>query len=252
MDPTSADRIIGKQIFRYPTVSSTNDIARQLAACQADEGTVVVAAEQTLGRGSRGRAWISPAGVNLLLSVILRPPVERGRISELAFVAAVSVARFLNGDTGLAARVKWPNDVRVGGRKIAGILIEAPVCLKKEIPTAVVGIGVNINWTDLPPEIAETATSVLIETGRTLDLESALTGLLDSLDAVYRTYRVDGFEAVLADWRLLDCTTGEEVTVLLDGETVRGVAESVASDGSLVVRQADGSLRKLTAAGQTE
>lgn len=239
------DRIIGRRILRFDKVTSTNDIARDLASKGADEGTTIVAAEQILGRGSRGRKWISPSDENLLFSVILRPPVELERLGELAFVAALAIARCLIDRLALQATIKWPNDVRVGGKKIAGILIEAAP--GKGASCAIVGIGLNVNWTNLPADLAHSATSVLIESRREIDPEAALEGLLEALDWAYRLYRDEGFTPVLAEWSALECTTGSKVSVYLDGETVRGVAEKIDTNGSLVVRLEDGSLRNFSA-----
>jgi BirA family transcriptional regulator, biotin operon repressor / biotin---[acetyl-CoA-carboxylase] ligase len=168
--------MIGCTVHRYGSVTSTNDIAREMAAKGAPEGTVVVASEQTRGRGSRGRVWVSPAGVNLMLSVILRPEITPDRLGELAFVAGVAVAGTLRERFGLDARIKWPNDVRVGGKKIAGMIVEAAK------GAAVLGIGLNVNWTELPEEIADTATSLAIELGKPVDLEALLKGFLADLD----------------------------------------------------------------------
>ncbi|MDO8683505.1 MAG: biotin--[acetyl-CoA-carboxylase] ligase [Armatimonadota bacterium] len=190
-------RLIGSKILHYDSVTSTNDIARELISRQADEGTVVIAAEQTMGRGRRGRKWISPPGVNLLVSIILRPQVETIRLPELAFVVAIAVARYLIDELRLPAKVKWPNDVRVNGKKIAGVLIETIPGVDKNAPWAIAGIGLNINWADLPSEIAGLATSVLLETGRETDIESALSGILDSFDAAYRDYCCKGLSEIL-------------------------------------------------------
>jgi BirA family transcriptional regulator, biotin operon repressor / biotin---[acetyl-CoA-carboxylase] ligase len=247
-NPPESIRLIGKRILRYGSITSTNDIARDLARERADEGTVVVADEQTLGRGSRGRKWISPAGTNLLLSVIVRPSIPFERVSELAFVASLGVARFLVDSLGLDAKIKWPNDVRVSGGKIAGVLIEVVPGRQGESPAAVVGIGLNVNWADLPAEIAPSATSVLLETGRSTDLELALHGLLDSLDKAYATYIGEGFESILAQWKTLECVTGTHIAVASDEGTIEGRVESVDPDGALVIRLEDGSTRRVSAA----
>jgi BirA family transcriptional regulator, biotin operon repressor / biotin---[acetyl-CoA-carboxylase] ligase len=246
IDGIPADRVVGRHILRYESVTSTNDIARQLVSCQTDEGTVITAAEQTLGRGSHGKTWISPAGVNLLVSVILRPRVPTRRIPEMAFVASLAVAEYLMG-CGMPARVKWPNDIRVNGRKIAGILIEA-VPVQGTEPSAIVGIGLNLNWSDLSLDLAETATSVLIETGRCTDVSDALGGLLSSLEAVYGEYRREGFGRILARWKPLDCLTGSEVVVACDGEPLRGTSEGIDATGALLVRMPDGTLKSISAA----
>lgn len=234
--------MIGSTIHRYGTVTSTNDIARELAAQGADEGTVVVADEQTRGRGSRGRTWLSPPGVNLLASVILRPHLPPERMGELAFVASLAVAGTLRDCCGLDAGIKWPNDVRVGGRKIAGMIVEA---VKN---AAILGIGVNVNWTDLPKEIAQTATSVALELGRPFDLGSVLKALLPDLDIAYGAYRARGFARILDDWKKLETTTGEEITVSLDGGDIQGRAVDVDGHGSLIVELPTGERRTIPAA----
>ena len=236
------DRLIGARIIRHDSVTSTNDVAKQIAR-QAGAGTVVWTGEQTQGRGTRGRIWVSPAGANLLFSVVLKPPIPPEEISRLSLVAAVGVAEYLIRMCGLPARTKWPNDVRVDGKKIAGILIET-------VPgAAIVGIGLNVNWADLPPELAETATSVYLQLGEEADLGDALAGVLDSLEIAYRSFLQDGFGANLAKVRELDCTAGTEVEVSHEGNTVRGVAEGIDADGSLLVRLADGGVRPIQAAG---
>ncbi|MBI2842735.1 MAG: biotin--[acetyl-CoA-carboxylase] ligase [Armatimonadetes bacterium] len=233
--------MIGAVIRRYETVTSTNDVAGALAAQGADEGTVVVAAEQTRGRGSRGRGWLSPAGSNLLVSIILRPCLPPDRFGELAFVAAVAVAETLRNSCGLDATVKWPNDVQVRGKKISGIIVEAAK------GAAILGIGLNSNWTDLPEEIAETATSIEIESGAQADLEMTLSELMTSLDAAYTIYLSHGFERILQQWKAFETTTGKQVSVRLEGGTIDGVAVDVDERGNLIVRLADGERRAIPA-----
>jgi BirA family biotin operon repressor/biotin-[acetyl-CoA-carboxylase] ligase len=225
-NPQSAiGKMLGSKIHRYETVTSTNDIARELAAGGAVEGTVVVAAEQTKGRGSRGRVWLSPPGVNLLVSVILRPRIPRARFSELAFVTAVAIAGTLRECCGLEARIKWPNDIRVGGRKICGVIVEA---VKDAV---ILGIGVNVNWTELPEEIKETATSVAIERDELVDIEHVLKALLADLDITYGVYRARGFGRILEQWKALEITTRNEslIVELANGEVQTIPAATVVS-----------------------
>ena len=234
--------MIGSKIHRYETVTSTNDVARELATGGAVEGTVVVSAEQTKGRGSRGRVWLSPPGVNLLVSVILRPRIPRNRFGEIAFVAAVAIAGTLRECCGLEARIKWPNDVRVGGRKICGVIVEA---VKDAV---ILGIGVNINWTELPEEIKETATSVAIERGEVVDIEQVLKSLLADLDITYGVYRARGFGRILEQWKALEITTRNEITVKLDGQSIQGWAVDVDEHGSLIVELPNGEVQSIPAA----
>jgi BirA family transcriptional regulator, biotin operon repressor / biotin---[acetyl-CoA-carboxylase] ligase len=243
---TPHERLIGKSILHYSSVTSTNDTARELASKQADEGTVVVAAEQTLGRGSRGRKWISPPGVNLLFSVILRPGIAHNRMSDLAFVASVALARCLTDRFHLKAQIKWPNDVRVSGRKIAGVLIETA---GNDPIFAVIGVGLNVNWTDMPAEMAETATSIALETDRNADMDEVLGWVVDSMDETYQLYRAEDFESVLTRWKRLDCTIGTAVKIAVGEGTIEGCAEDIDSDGSLVVRLSDGVVQHVPAVG---
>lgn len=234
--------MIGSTVLRYEVVTSTNDIARELAAEGAAEGSVVVAADQTKGRGSRGRVWISPAGANLMLSVILRPEIPPERFGELAFVGALGVSSTLRESLELGARIKWPNDVRVGQKKICGMIVEASK------GAAILGIGLNVNWTDLPDEISNTATSIAIELGRTADLESILKLLLADLDIAYGVYRARGFKRTLELWKELQETIGRDVTVGLNGGSIDGRAVDVDEHGSLIVELADGERRVIPSA----
>jgi BirA family biotin operon repressor/biotin-[acetyl-CoA-carboxylase] ligase len=234
--------MIGSVIRRFDTVGSTNDVARELALNGAPEGTVIVAAEQTNGRGSRGRIWLSDSGENLLVSIILRPHIPPERFGELTFIASVAVAGTLRDCCGLDAKIKWPNDVKVSCKKIAGMIVET----MKD--AAVIGIGLNVNWMNLPDEIAETATSVAIESGCQVDIDHVLKALLADLDIAYGVYRARGFSRTLQDWRQLESTTGHEVIVETNGDSVRGLAVDIDEHGSLVIELPTGERRSIQAA----
>ncbi|MEN6521864.1 MAG: biotin--[acetyl-CoA-carboxylase] ligase [Armatimonadota bacterium] len=235
--------MIGTVVYRYDTVSSTNDTARKLAEDGAAEGTVVVALEQTMGRGSRGRAWFSPPGLNLLVSVILRPNLPLDRMGELAFVAAIAVAVALRDSCGLDAAIKWPNDVRVRDRKISGMIVETAK------GAAILGVGINVNWTELSEEIASKATSAALELGRPIDTDCILKSFLEELDIAYGVYRARGFTRTLQDWRELENTTGRQVTITAGGECIEGIAAGIDENGSLIVDLPAGERRSIPAAG---
>lgn len=228
--------MISPIIHRFDEVGSTNDIALDMARSGAPEGTAVVARSQSHGRGRRGRQWVAQPGENVFLSVILRPDVPLNRYSELSFVAAVAVARLIQG-CGLTPSVKWPNDVRVHDRKIAGILVEAAE------GAAVVGIGVNVQQTEFPEEIADTATSIAREGGSCTDVESATQSLLTQLFAVYEL----PFEEILTQWRKYMWGVGRSVEVITEAGTVSGAIVGVDSDGALLVHS-NGALTKIVAA----
>lgn len=229
--------MISPVIHRFEEVGSTNDIALEMARSGAPEGTVVTARSQSKGRGRRGREWFDKPGESILMSVILRPKLPLNRYSELAFVAAVALAQCLSGSFGVEPALKWPNDVLIGGRKVAGILVEAGQ------GAAIVGVGVNVNQSEFPPELAGEATSVAIEAGSGLDVDALTQALIDSLFAAYQL----PFEEILTRWRKYMWGLGCSVDVVTEGVTVSGTIAGIDSDGALLLDQAGG-VRRIVAA----
>ncbi|MFO0911289.1 MAG: biotin--[acetyl-CoA-carboxylase] ligase, partial [Isosphaeraceae bacterium] len=187
---------IGRRIAVWNRVASTNDLAARAANSTANEGLVILAEEQSAGRGRRGRSWSAPARRSILMSVLLFPPEPLADAAWLTALGAVAVAQVVELWTSHPARIKWPNDVRVDGRKIAGILVERGA-------GAVVGIGLNANLAadDLPPELAGSATSLQILLGRTVDRSDLARDLIRTLDALYSTARVEGPRPLTEHWR---------------------------------------------------
>jgi BirA family biotin operon repressor/biotin-[acetyl-CoA-carboxylase] ligase len=223
------------------SVGSTQSVAFDLAEQGAPDGTVVVAEHQTAGRGRRGARWEDEPGASLLLSIVLRPQLPPARLPLLSYAAAVAVAEALTAMTAVVPRLKWPNDVLVGGRKIAGILLESRL---NATPTVVLGIGVNLGQRRFPPGLAEGATSVAIETGAAVDRQALLAVLLDRF-AVWRArLETDGFEVLRRDWIALSETIGRAVSV--DG--ARGVAVDLDREGALVLDTGEGRRRVLAGA----
>ena len=185
-----SDRLIGRRIFHYDSLGSTMDEARRRADQGDSEGTVVIAEEQTAARGRFTRDWISPPGQNLLFSVLLRPTAAQ--LPYLNMAATLAVCSAVAGSAGLSPAIKWPNDVRVDGRKISGILIETAM-MPTEVTYAVVGIGVNVNFDPSRfPETASIATSIFKETGRMIDRTLVLRLVLTRFDDLYRSIRGGG------------------------------------------------------------
>ena len=220
-------------IVRLATVDSTQRVAFELAEGGASDGTVVVADTQTAGRGRRGRAWHDAPGDGLLVSIVLRPRLSVADLPKLSFAAAVAVAEALDLTTGLTTRLKWPNDVLVNGRKLAGILLESRIVAN---PLVVAGIGINMRQRSFPADLAGTATSVDLEGGRAVEGEELLEAVLDAFDRWRSRLESEGFAPLRARWLALADTIGREVTV---GEHV-GVAVDLAVDGALVLRQRGG------------
>jgi len=224
-------------IVHLPRVDSTQGTIVDLAGQGASDRTVVVADYQAAGRGRRGRAWDAPAGTSLLTSILVRPRATPERWGGYSLVSALAVADALACVAGLGARLKWPNDVLVGGRKIAGILLESRMPAAGGPGTAgavgviAVGIGVNLGQRAFPAGLAERATSVLLETGKIVERDAALAALLEAFDGWRAQLERDGLAPVRARWLALADTIGRRVSV--DGVT--GVAVDLDADGALVL-----------------
>lgn len=229
--------MIKPAIYRFEEVGSTNDVALGMARSGAPEGTVVIARSQTRGRGRRGRGWYSKPGESVIMSVILRPAVSARRHSELAFAAGIAVAECLQHECGLRPVLKWPNDVLVNLRKIAGILIES------EDRAAIVGIGVNVLQDSFPGDLAATATSVSLEGGSCTDVETLAAVILDRLLAA----RVLSFEEILQQWRKYMWGLGWSVDVVTEDGTISGKISGIDSDGALLIDRG-GIIRRIIAA----
>ncbi|RJP22834.1 MAG: biotin--[acetyl-CoA-carboxylase] ligase [Candidatus Abyssobacteria bacterium SURF_5] len=240
-------KAIGKSIVSFDSIPSTIDAAGSLAAGGAEEGTVVVAESQTGGRGRLGRAWSSPRGAGIWTSIILRPPIPPRDAPKLTLLAAVAVAAVLQETYHIDARIKWPNDVIVNNRKICGALTEL-VAEQDQVKYAIVSFGLNVNQipSTFPPDVADLATSMRMETGKRLERAEVFTHVMSELDRLYLTFRQDNGIDIMNRWRARSCTLGKQVTVRLRDELVEGIARDLAEDGSLVVEVAGGRLRHIS------
>ena len=241
-----ATRLIGQRIIYYPSVTSTNELAKVEARRGAVEGTVIVAEEQTAGKGRLKRAWLSPRG-SLAFSVILYPSLEH--LPSLIMVASLAVAHGIKAVTGLESGVKWPNDVLLNGKKVCGILVESEV-RGEAVDYAVIGIGINVNLrvSDFP-EILPAATSLSQELGGEVSLLGLVIRLLVEIERLYLDLLGEG--SIYEAWRDSLVTLGREVYVVSGKASYSGIAESVARDGSLLVRRPDGSLSRIVAGDVT-
>ncbi len=229
--------VIGRNIIYFPSVTSTNDVAKEQARQKAPEGSVVIAGEQTSGKGRLGRVWKSPVGT-LAYSVILYPSVSQ--LSYLIMIASVSVVRAISKIAGINVKIKWPNDILANGKKICGILIENSV-RGNIVDYSVIGIGINtgIDLTKYP-DLKAAATSLSIESRNDINLVSLIRQLLIEMDDLY--VNLFNAKAIFEEWRGNLVTLGQNVRAISGNSTVEGFAESVDSDGSLLVRKADGKL----------
>lgn len=236
-------RIMGCRILTTERTTSTNDIAWREALAGAPEGTVVFAEEQTAGRGRMGRRWHAPRFSALLMSVVLRPGLGVQQSHLLTVLAAVAAAEALRDIVSVQARIRWPNDITIKQRKVAGILVEG-----RSLATGtafVVGIGLNVNIPReaFPAELQDSATSLLIETGRQVNRVDLARRLLGTLERWYSDLRSGGYGHIARCWRRLSSTLGHRVVLMEDGREYRGRVLDLSLDDGLIVRLDEGVTR---------
>lgn len=237
--PLLSTRELGRTLHHYESLESTNAKAFELAHEGGFHGEVIVTEHQTQGKGRRGRSWSSPEGKNLAMSVILRPEIAPSRAPELTLVAAVALVETLK-DSNVDARIKWPNDVQINGKKVAGILTELSADVER-VHFVIVGIGVNLNseLKDFPPEVAELATSVSLNRPSPVHRALFTAALLGKLEEWFEIWSEQGFEPVRTAWKKASSMLGQEVLVRADAKELRGVAEDIDASGALLLRVGD-------------
>lgn len=245
-----ATRTIGREIISHPELASTNTLAAELAQMGAVDGLVVLAETQSGGKGRLGRTWLSPPG-NLYLSVVLRPAVPTHKAPLVTLMGAVAVATAIRKHLGLPAGIKWPNDILISGKKTSGLLTEMSA-EPDRIRHIVLGIGVNVNMDpeDLPPEVRNMSTTLAAEAGRTVDRTPLLRDLLVELDHWYARLLQQEAE-VLRAWEGLNVTLGKRVAVSGAGMTLEGVARGIDEEGRLMLLMDDGTSRQVAAGDVT-
>ena len=239
-------KFVGQNILCYPTLPSTMYVAEQAAKEGAAEGTIVIAGEQTGGRGRLGRKWISPPG-SLSLSIILHPtPIY---LPHLIMVASLAASHSIEAVTGLKTQIKWPNDILIRGKKVCGILIQSEL-RGRGVDFAIMGIGMNINLDPSAfPEIASTATSLSKERGEEVSPLKILQCLLKEVERLYLAAKAA--EPLHEEWRQRLEILGKVIRAKWGDVVEEGYAESVDPDGSLLLRRPDGSLVRIVAGDVT-
>jgi BirA family biotin operon repressor/biotin-[acetyl-CoA-carboxylase] ligase len=250
--PILKTKWIGKTIHHFHTLDSTNSKAYQLALDGAEEGEVVVAESQEKGRGRLGRQWFSPPFLNLYLSVILRPKIPPHQASLITLMAAIATADAIQKFSGFLPLIKWPNDILLRNRKVAGLLNEINSEMDR-IHFVILGIGINLNMDEkvFSKEIRTVATSLKIEMRQTISRKAFLQSLLQELEKWYTIFMKQGSAVILKAWRDRAHLKGRRVKVTSFGETLGGIAVDVDSDGALILETADGK-RKRVVAGDIE
>jgi BirA family biotin operon repressor/biotin-[acetyl-CoA-carboxylase] ligase len=239
---------MGQTIHYFNSIDSTNSKAYQLAIQGAEEGGVVIAESQKKGRGRLGRHWVSPPFSNLYLSVILRPQIPPHQASLITLMAAVATARAIERYSGLIPLIKWPNDILLSGRKVAGLLNEIHSEMDR-IHFVILGIGVNLNMNEkmFSKGLRDVATSLRREMGQTISRKTFLQSLLEELEKWYTIFLKEGGAPVLKAWRDRARIKGKRVKVTSFGETLSGVAVEVDSDGALILETKDRKRKRIVA-----
>ena len=226
-------KVFGKNIVSYDSVSSTMDLAFRLGLDGAAEGTVVCAETQTKGRGRLGRVWNSPKGKGIYLSIILRPSLPPTDVARLTLLGAVAVAEAIQKVSGILPKIKWPNDLLINNKKVAGILTEMSAEMDR-VRFVVLGLGINVNTpANLLPDHA---TSLKVETQKTISRVELIQNILVSLEFWYDNLKKNGFEPVIERWKNLSLTLGQRIRIVDPSGTVEGEAIDLDSHGGLVIR----------------
>jgi biotin-[acetyl-CoA-carboxylase] ligase BirA-like protein len=238
--------VFGKgPIHYFDEIDSTNNKAKSLAAKGAPEGTLVVAEKQCCGKGTRGRTWFSPNG-GLYLSLIVRPPIAAGEAPRITLMTSVAAAEALLSLADMPVAVKWPNDILVGGKKLAGILAEMSTNADL-VDYIVVGLGLNVNTAaeDFPVPLGGRATSLLVETGGRIPRVRVARAFLEHFEKCYDQLSNEGFDPVLRRWRALSNVFGRQVRIEAIGNACSGEVVDVDSDGALIIQDRSGRFQRV-------
>ena len=243
--PTLETEYMGKEILCFRKVFSTNSIAKFLANHSADEGTVLISEIQTKARGRSGKKWEAPDG-GVWMSLILRPNVPTARIGLITLATGVAIAKSIRS-LGVDARIKWPNDVLIHGKKISGVLTEVNATFN-EIDWIVVGIGIdsNLKLEDFSEDIRIGTTTLTEELPSKVDENELIAIFLNEFEKVYQLYKDGEIETILKDWRDLADTIGKYVNITqTGGKITQGYVVGINNEGSLIIERQDGALEKI-------
>ena len=233
---------LGRNCLYLKSVDSTNNYARRIAEDGAQEGTLVIADEQTSGKGRRGRGWTASAGVNVMMTALFRPRIRPQHASRLTLLMAMAVAQGIRDVTGLEAGIKWPNDVVVGGKKVCGILTE----LSAEVDYVnyvVIGAGINVNQDCIPEELNGIAGSLCLELGEKISRAKLAASVLDELEKLYETFlQTEDLSALCQEYNRICVNRGRKILVKEPGNEYVGTTDGINPYGELVVEREDGSV----------
>ena len=253
MDSTELESIhatdwAGCEIYYFDSIDSTNTKAKELAEEGHPSGTLVVADRQTAGKGRRGRSWESPTGIGIFMTLMLKPEINPNNASMLTLVAAMATTRAIRRVTGVPAMIKWPNDIVMNGKKVCGILTEMSAQFDY-INHIVIGIGINVHNEEFPEEIAQTASSLFLESGQHIHRASLIEAFLEEFEDVYAEYlKTEDMEGLQKEYDTMLVNRGRQVRVLDPKEPFEGKAMGITKKGELIVDTWES--RKLVSSGE--
>jgi BirA family biotin operon repressor/biotin-[acetyl-CoA-carboxylase] ligase len=234
-------RVMGRRIFAYKSIGSTNNTAKRLAESDSPEGAIVIAEKQTRGRGRLGRSWLSPINKGLYFSIILRPRVQIERMPALSLVAALSICKVIESKTSLEPKIKWPNDCLIGGKKTAGILVDISA-EPGRVSYAILGVGINVNTAirDFSKKISRRATSLSIEAGSHFNRAEILRRFLEEFEGSYRNFQTYGLRFIAPELVKRSSVIGRKIEFSLGPKNYAGIALGYDEKGGLRVKLKDG------------
>ncbi|MDA7025617.1 biotin--[acetyl-CoA-carboxylase] ligase [Bacillus sp. CLL-7-23] len=232
---------MGQVIYFKDSVSSTQKIAHELANNGSPEGTIIVADQQTEGRGRMARVWHSPAGNGIWMSLILRPAIPVQKTPQLTLLAAVAIVQAIEEQTGISPEIKWPNDILVNGKKTVGILTELQA-EADQVHSVITGIGINVNQvaSDFPDDLKETATSLRIVSGKKIDRAALIQTILLTFEKRYQDYTRHGFQPIKLLWESYALTLNRRLTARTLNGTFHGKSLGIDDEGVLLLETSEG------------
>jgi BirA family transcriptional regulator, biotin operon repressor / biotin---[acetyl-CoA-carboxylase] ligase len=242
-------KYLGQNLIAYDKVTSTQKLAYQFAQEGVNDGTIVIAEEQTLGKGRLDRAWHSPAGTGIWMSMIIRPKLLPHQAPQLTLLTAVAIVRAIENHLNIDCEIKWPNDILIGGKKAVGILTELHADPDR-INSVIIGIGINVNTkeNDFPDELKQIATSLTIAKGEEVNRVSLVQAILVSFENLYENYLTHGFEMIKLLWESYSTSIGKEIVARTLHGSIKGYAKGITSEGVLMLEESDGKMHYIHSA----
>lgn len=238
---------LGTEVVYLDAVDSTNTYAKSIADNGGIHGTLVVAGMQTVGKGRRGRTWVSPKDTGIWMTLILKPDMKPVGASMLTLVAGLAVARAITQETGEECQIKWPNDIVMNGRKVCGILTEMSTEFDY-INHVVVGIGINANIREFPEELQQTASSLLLESGHAVHRAKLIARVMKEMESCYEIFlRTQDMSALMAEYNERLVSLDKEVVILRGNDRIEAVSLGIDKEGELLIRTRDNHIEKVVA-----